>query len=97
MIAQILAWLFPPKLPGKVRDWNERDRALVLTEQGWAGNTRRKYTGIEKHWMKHDKSLDKRYRTLVLSGNDSSSAISTVQQTAMERQTPEGGRFLCRR
>lgn len=50
MIARLLAWLFPPVLPGKVRDWHERIEP-EFAEQGWAGNIQRRYTGIEKHWM----------------------------------------------
>ena len=37
----ILSILFPPRMPGKVRDWHERVEQRT-DEQGWAGNVREK-------------------------------------------------------
>ncbi len=52
MIARILSFLFPPKLPGRIHDWPEPEPTRYLAEeQGWAGNVKRRFTGIEKHWM----------------------------------------------
>lgn len=68
MFAQILAWLFPPILPGKMQDWPEpAPYRTVANEQGWAGNVQRQFTGIEKHWMmepepKQPREWQKRYR-----------------------------------
>jgi hypothetical protein len=59
MLPKILSILFPPKLPGKIRDWNERveDR---IDEQGWAGNVREHYRdGIQRHWAETPRT----YRT----------------------------------
>lgn len=57
MLEKLLSLVFPPRLPGRVRDWPEPEPALTFHEQGWAGNTRRKYTGIERHWMEVEASL----------------------------------------
>lgn len=49
MIANILSKLFPPKLPGRVHDWNDGE-PRPYPEQGWAGNVRRKYRdGIDRY------------------------------------------------
>ena len=53
MIARILAWLFPPKLPGRITGWPEA-AAPEFHEQGWAGNVRRKYRdGIERFFSEN--------------------------------------------
>lgn len=63
MIAWLLSKLFPPRMPGKVRDWEEREPVkTIFTEEGWAGNVRRKYTGIEKHWRAVDDARHKSRR-----------------------------------
>jgi hypothetical protein len=57
MIARILSWLFPPALPGKVRDWEER-AVVEHPEQGWAGNVKRRYRdGIERYFTEEEKDL----------------------------------------
>ncbi len=54
MFARLLSFLFPPRLPGRLYDWPEPEPLRYFTEeQGWAGNTRRLYTGIEKHAMQY--------------------------------------------
>lgn len=47
----LLSILFPPGLPGKVRDWHERVEQRT-DEQGWAGNVREKQfrDAIQRHW-----------------------------------------------
>ena len=53
MIARLLGWLFPPILPGRVRDWEERI-APEYHEQGWAGKVQRKYRdGIDRHFSEN--------------------------------------------
>lgn len=50
MFTTIIGWMFPPVLPGKVRDWSER-ATPEFHEQGWAGNKKRVYRdGIERHF-----------------------------------------------
>ena len=48
MIAHFLSFLFPPRLPGRVMDWQPLDD-YQFPEQGWAGNVKRRYTGIERY------------------------------------------------
>jgi hypothetical protein len=49
MIARILSFLFPPKLPRPIQDWG--GPAEPFDEQGWAGNVQRRYrNGIERHF-----------------------------------------------
>lgn len=46
----LLSILFPPRLPGKVRDWHDRVEYRA-DEQGWAGNVREHYRdAIQRHW-----------------------------------------------
>jgi hypothetical protein len=53
MIAWLLSKLFPPRLPGKIRDWEERIEA-DKNEQGWAGNVQRHYRdGIERYFAEN--------------------------------------------
>lgn len=48
MIAVILSRLFPPKLPGRIRNWDAGTKNEVR-EEGWAGNVRTKYRdGIDR-------------------------------------------------
>jgi len=57
MISRLLGWLFPPVLPGRVRDWEERI-APEYHEQGWCGKVQRKYRdGIDRHFAEQDLSL----------------------------------------
>lgn len=50
MFTWLLSILFPPRMPGKVRDWNERIEYRA-EEQGWAGNVREHYhDAIQRHW-----------------------------------------------
>lgn len=54
MFAQILAWLFPPRLPRRLEDWPEPVK-WEIHEQGWAGNVQKHYRdGIERHWAEYD-------------------------------------------
>jgi hypothetical protein len=55
MIAWILSRLFPPRLPGKIRDWPEPTPYRTRQEeQGWAGNVQQHYRdGIDRHWSEH--------------------------------------------
>ena len=53
MFARLLSWLFPPVLPGRVRDWHERIDP-VQREEGWAGNVRRRYRdGIDRYFSEN--------------------------------------------
>ncbi len=75
MFARILSFLFPPRLPGRLYDWPEPEPPRVLTEeQGWAGNTRRRYTGIEKHAMKYGGTY-RQYLTQLRNGEKQMAAI----------------------
>lgn len=56
MIARVLAFLFPPKLPGRIKGWG--DEAAPVAEQGWVGPAKQKYkyqNGIERHFAEHPK------------------------------------------
>jgi hypothetical protein len=54
MLGRILAWVFPPVLPGKVRDWEERT-APEFHEEGWAGKVTQHYKdGIDRHFAEQD-------------------------------------------
>jgi len=53
MIAWLLSILFPPRLPGKVRDWEERTEQFQL-EQGCAGKVQAHYRdAIQRHWAEN--------------------------------------------
>ena len=56
MIAKILAMLFSPQLPGKIRDWDQRIE-IEFDEQGSAGPARpKKYRdGIDRHFAEERK------------------------------------------
>jgi hypothetical protein len=50
LLSRILSILFPPRLPGKIRDWDERVEPRI-EEQGWAGNVQEHYRdAIQRHW-----------------------------------------------
>ena len=54
MIAKILSLLFPPRLPGQVRDWDARVPDAEL-DDSWAGPAKRKRyrDGIERHFAEN--------------------------------------------
>jgi hypothetical protein len=53
MLSRILSILFPPQLPGKIRDWEERVERRI-DEQGWAGNVKEHYRdAIQRHWAEN--------------------------------------------
>jgi hypothetical protein len=59
MLPKILSILFPPKLPGKIRDWDERVERRI-NEQGWAGNVREHYRdGIQRYWAETPRAYRK--------------------------------------
>jgi hypothetical protein len=55
VVARVLAFLFPPKLPGRVEGWQDRVEAAVPQESGQAGPARRKQyrNGIERHFAEN--------------------------------------------
>jgi len=54
MFARLLSILFPPRLPGHIRDWGERSEP-IHEEQGSASPARRKKyrNGIERHFAEN--------------------------------------------
>jgi hypothetical protein len=62
MFAWILSKLFPPVLPGYVRDWGEREE-FWPHEEGSAGPARRKKyrDGIERYFAENSQPIPTRY------------------------------------
>lgn len=58
MISRILSWLFPPVLPGYVRDWSEREEYWPHEEGSAEPPKLKKYRdGIDRHFAEQGLSI----------------------------------------
>ena len=85
MIALVLSLLFPPRLPGPVRDWAERvDSDFV--EQGWAGNVKRRYRDGRDRYFTENRLTNSWYFSTIGPCHDPDRIISPPEQTHMVGQ-----------
>jgi hypothetical protein len=81
MLSRILSILFPPQLPGKIRDWEERVERHI-DEQGWAGNVQKHYRdAIQRHWA--EGAPDHRFR---LNAADFHMPLTKAQQLLVDEE-----------
>lgn len=62
MLEKLLSFLFPPVLPGKIREWPDPTPYRTLAdEQGSARLAPRYRDGIERYWAEHDAAVKMKF------------------------------------